>query len=235
MWFTNLSEDKLNPLRPELCFKILGSPWFTLQQNIVLLKHQPSKVQSRHKLNICATVLDQPLKESFCKCHNSISTPIGMIVYWSKLLEKKKKLIQKLWMYQKFIYVSEFHMAAMPMQCRSSVNCFPLQSCGVLVPKPALGLDLFLKDCWIFKLVSHFHYYCLVFQAVLWRWAELGWLCHHCAVGTATSLWPFWFLLSPSQSPKTGRQGWNHQKCGRCAVCTIFFNHTHKQTHLYYQ
>lgn len=51
-------------------------------------------------------------------------------------------------------------------------------------------------------------------QAVLWRWAPLGWLHDHCAAWAAAPLCCAGFLLPSAQSPETRWQRRNHQKCG---------------------
>lgn len=67
------------------------------------------------------------------------------------------------------------------------------------------------------------------FQAVLWGRAELGWLCHHRAAGTAASLRPLWLLLPPAQGPEAGRQGRDHQKRGGYFRPPLLFPHARTQ------
>ena len=51
-------------------------------------------------------------------------------------------------------------------------------------------------------------------QAVLWRWAPLGWLYDHCAPWAAEALCCAGFLLPSAQSPETWWQRWDYQKRG---------------------
>lgn len=53
-----------------------------------------------------------------------------------------------------------------------------------------------------------------LFQAMFWRWAELGRLHDYHATGTAKTLWYSGLQLPSPQGAETRRQRWNHQERG---------------------